>query len=126
MSSIERPLGGDVLVLDLGTELQRSTDPAILQRSGRSARTLLKGGAMRVTLVVLAPGGEIGEHQADGRITIQPLEGKVRFTALGATREIAPGELLSAAPGVRHSVASPDGGSFLLTVALRTGDAEDL
>jgi quercetin dioxygenase-like cupin family protein len=116
MSSIDRQLTGDVLVIDLDAERARTTDPAALERSGRSARTLLKGGSLTVTLVSIAAGGTIAEHQAEGTITLQPLDGSIRFMALGTEYELAPGQLLSAAPGVRHTVSSDAGGSFLLTV----------
>jgi len=117
MPSIERPLSGDVLVFALDTERQQAADEAILGRSGRNARTLLKDGPLRVTLVVLGRGGEIQEHQADGPITVQPLDGEVRFTVGDRFFDIGPGELLSAGAGVRHAVASKEGAAFLLTVA---------
>lgn len=118
MPSIERSLSGDLLVFELDEERERASDAAILARSGRSARTLLKDGPLRITLIVLAPGGEISEHHAEGPITVQPIQGRIRFEARGAQREIGPGELLAAGPGVPHSVSSDDGATFLLTVAL--------
>ncbi|HSL83345.1 MAG TPA: cupin domain-containing protein [Thermoanaerobaculia bacterium] len=117
MSSIERPLSGDVLVHDLRSEREQAGDPSILERSGRNARTLIKSGPLRVTVVVLAAGGEIPEHSAEGPITIQPVTGSISFTALGRTYELGEGELLSAGPRIPHSVASEGGGTFLLTVA---------
>lgn len=116
MSSIRRPLSEDVLVFDLGAERERSAGPTTLERGGRSARTLLKSGALRVILVVLAPGAEIAEHQAEGPITVQALEGRIRFTAGGKVYDIGPGELLSAEPGIRHCVASAEGAALLLTI----------
>jgi quercetin dioxygenase-like cupin family protein len=126
MPSIERPLSGDILLHDLQEEFDQTADAAILERSGRNARTLIKSGPLRVTLVVLAPGGEISEHSADGPITIQPVEGSIRFTALGQVHEIGPGEVLSAGPGVPHTVASDGGGAFLLTLCnpVSSGDGE--
>lgn len=121
MPSIQRPLSGDVLVFALDEERERAADPALLERSGRNARTLLKSGPLRVTLVVLGPGGSLAEHQADGPITVQPLEGRVRFTAAGGDHDLGPGELLSAGPGIRHSVTSEAGATFLLTVAYPAG-----
>jgi len=114
MSSIKRALSGDVLVLDLQEE--RNETLATAERGGRHARTLLKSGPLRVTQVVIAPGGEVAEHQADGAITVQPLEGRLHFTANGEVHDLGPGQLLSAAPGVRHSVSSTGGSTFLLTV----------
>ncbi len=117
MPSIDRPLSGDVLVFDLDEERDHAADPAPLERSGRNARTILKSDALRVTVVALAPGGAIPEHQAEGPITVQPIRGRIRFTAGGRDYELAPGQLLSAGPGVPHSVRSEEGGAFLLTVA---------
>ena len=110
MSSIKRQLFGDVLVFDLGDE--RSETLATVARGGRIARTLVKTGPPRATQVVLAPGGEIAEHQAGGPITVQPLEGGIRFTAGGTAPDLGPGQLLSAGPGIRHSVSSDEGRRF--------------
>ena len=120
MPSIQRPLSGDVLVLDLSTETDETRDETLLGRNGRNARTLLKSGPLRVTLIVLAPGGAIAEHHAEGPITIQPLEGQLRFRAEGRDHDIGPDTLLSAGPGVRHEVTSEGGATFLLTVSLET------
>ncbi len=117
MPSIERPLSGDVLVFSLDEEREHAADSAALDRSGRNARTLLKSGALRVTLVVLAAGGEIAEHEADGPITVQPVSGRIRFTAQGQDHDLGPRQLLALGAGIRHSVSSESGGAFLLTVS---------
>jgi len=85
---------------------------------GRTARTLVKDGPLRVTLIVLGPGGELREHSAPGPITVHALEGRIRFTTGGADHELVPGDLLALGAGVAHSVASEEGGGFLLTVTL--------
>lgn len=118
MPSINRPLSGDVLVFDLAAERALMGEPG----STRSARTLIKSGPLRVTLVALAPGGEIAEHHADGPITVHVLDGHVRFTAGDDHYDLDTGALLTAAGGVRHRVASERGGTFLLTVT-QPGDA---
>ena len=117
MSSIQRPLSGDVMVFRLDQERERAADPETLEKHGRVARTLLKDGPLRVTLVVLGPGGQLAEHSADGPITVQPLVGVIRFTAGGDTTEVRQGDLLTAGAGVLHSVKSEAGAAFLLTVA---------
>ena len=116
MTAMERPLAGDVLVFDLEEERKRTADPTLLARSGRNARTLLKNGPLRVTLVVVAGGGEIAEHQAEGPITVQVVQGGIRFLVGDHDYELGPGEVLSVGPGVRHRVVSDGGGTFLLTV----------
>ncbi|HUF12288.1 MAG TPA: cupin domain-containing protein [Longimicrobiales bacterium] len=116
MSSIERPLKGDVLVFDLDEERARVSDAEIIGRSGRNARTLLKSGPLRVTLIVLGPGGGIPEHHAEGTMLVQPIVGRIEFTAGDKTHELEPGQLLSTGPGVPHAVRSEAGATFLLTV----------
>lgn len=111
MSSIERRLSGGVVVVDL------QDLPAVTPPSTRSARSVVKNGTLRATLVSIAPGGEIPEHHADGPITVQPLQGRIRFTALGEAHDIGPGQLLALGAGVPHGVASASGATFLLTVA---------
>lgn len=115
MPSIQRPLSADALLLELRDEL--AVTRASLTPHGRSARTLIKDGPLRVTLIVLGPEGNVAEHAADGPITVQVLEGAVRFTVEGRDHELVQGQLLAVGPGVRHSVSSAQGGSFLLTVA---------
>jgi quercetin dioxygenase-like cupin family protein len=117
MPSMEPPSDSAVVVLDLDNERRIAEDPATLEQSGRSSRSLLKNGPLRVTLITLAAGGQLEEHEAQGPITIQPLAGRLRFTARGKDHDIGPGDLLSVATGIRHAVASAGGATFLLTLA---------
>jgi quercetin dioxygenase-like cupin family protein len=120
MPSIQRPLSGDILVFEIDEERERAADADVLRRSARNARTLLKMGPLRVTLVVLEAGGELAEHEAAGPITVQVVHGRIQFTAGEERHDIGPGQLLAAGPGVRHSVASAEGAAFLLTVSHMT------
>lgn len=114
--SIDEGMPEEVLVL--GLDQPRDGDDDRLARSGRSARTLVKNGTLRATLVELASGGELAEHRAEGPITVQPLRGRIVFRAAGAEREVGPGQLLTLAAGVPHAVRSVDGARFLLTLSL--------
>jgi quercetin dioxygenase-like cupin family protein len=114
---MERPILGDVQRFDLGEEVSSLAEGQLLERSGRTSRTLVKDGPLRVTLIVLAAGGRIPEHQADGPITVQPLQGRIRFAVGGGVYEAGPGQLLSVGAGIRHAVESTDGAAFLLILA---------
>ena len=116
MASIDRVLRADALRFDLGAEEQEATHPDTLERDGRSSRTLLKEGPLRVTLIVLGPGGGIPEHQAQGPITVQPLRGQVDVRVGEETHNLTPRQLLAIDVAVRHSVSSDEGAAFLLTV----------
>jgi quercetin dioxygenase-like cupin family protein len=116
MSSIDRPLSGDVLRFHLGEERGRVDDPVLLERHGRNARTLLKEGPLRVTLVMVQAGGHIAAHRSDGPITVHVLDGDIQFRGAGHEHRLAARDLLVAGAGLEHDVASEGGGTFLLTV----------
>ena len=80
--------------------------------------TLLKTGRIEVVRLVMAAGKEITEHKAPGEITVQCLEGKIVFTALGKTHELTAGQLLYLGAAVPHSVKCIEDASFLLTILL--------
>lgn len=122
MPGIDRPLGGTALHYRLDdsgrTEL---IDADLLAKAGRSARTLIKDGPLRVTLVALGSEGSLAPHRADGPITVHVLAGEIRFRAGTDEWRLVPGDLLSLGAGVEHGVESPTGGAFLLTVATASG-----
>lgn len=115
MSSLDRVLDGKVLVHHL-TQEERLLDKDLLARHGRSARTLVKNGPLRLTLMGLAAGGVLPAHRTSAPVTIQLLEGEVTFNALHQDYVLTIGDVLVLAPGVEHSAQSTKGGVFLLTV----------
>ena len=115
MSSMHRTIKGEVLVRHL-TQDERMIDPVLLAEHGRSARTLVKEGLLRLTMIGIAPGGDLPTHSTDGPVTVHMLEGEVVFQAVGGPYPLRTGDLLVLAPGVEHSARSATGGLFLLTV----------
>lgn len=115
MSSLHRELDGDVRIHHL-TQDQRLIDPSLLARHGRSARTLVKEGPLRLTIVAIGPGGTLPPHSTAGPITIHVLEGEVTVSAREQEYPLGPSDVLALAPGVEHAARSTQGGVFLLTV----------
>jgi Uncharacterized conserved protein, contains double-stranded beta-helix domain len=115
MSSMHRILDGEVLVHHL-TQDERMLDPGLLAKHGRTARTLVKEGPLRLTIMGIAAGGVLPTHSTDAHVTIHLLEGEVTFTVLGRDYPLTTGDVLILAPGVEHEARSTTGGAFLLTV----------
>lgn len=115
MSPVHRTLASPVLTLDLAADAQIVRGELAAGHS-RIARTLVKEGALRLTLIGVQAGGVLHEHEAEGPITIHVLEGAIVVHADGAARTLATGGLMAIDGGVRHEVSSPDGGLFLLTL----------
>jgi quercetin dioxygenase-like cupin family protein len=116
MSSLKRETSGPVLFHRLSRD-ELTLDANLLKEHGRTARTLVKEGALRLTLMGLSSGGMLPEHSAAGPVSIHMLRGDVVFTALDIEHPLNAGDVLVFAGGVRHAARSESGCAFLLTVA---------
>ncbi len=123
MTPVHRSLAGDVLVFDLAEEM-RLVSKELTGNRLRSARTLVKDGPLRLTIVGLGAGGSLAEHEAPGSISIHVLDGELELNSGGETRTHRVGELVALDQRVRHAVASAKGAMFLLTLAAPTTNAE--
>jgi len=115
MSPLDRTISGEVLVRHLPRD-EQTIDQTLVARHGRSARTLVKEGPLRLTVMALAPGGGLLAHNTDGPVSIHVLEGEIVFEALAQKYPLSVGDLLVLAAGVEHSASSASGCVFLLTV----------
>lgn len=88
--------------------------------SGRSAHTVHGGqrNVLRQTLVALASGRALDEHENPGEATLQVLRGRVRLVAGDQSWEGAAGDLL-VVPESRHALHADEDSVVLLTVAKR-------
>jgi quercetin dioxygenase-like cupin family protein len=86
--------------------------------SGRSADTVYGGHerVLRQTLIALADGRSLDEHENPGEATVQVLQGRVRLSTRDASWDGAPGDLLII-PAGRHSLTALEDCALLLTVA---------
>ena len=115
MSSLHRTIDGDVLVQHL-TKDEQMIDQNLLVKHGRTGRTLVKEGPLRLTLIALDAGGGLPAHSTDGPVSIHVLNGGAVFTALNREYPLATGDVLVLAAGVEHSATSDGGVLLLLTV----------
>src|SRR5581483_1790794 len=80
--------------------------------------TLVKTDGLEILRYVVPAGKEWHGHQVSGEITVQCLEGRITFTAGGAARELAAGQMLYLAGNEPHSLRGLEDASVLVTILL--------
>ena len=80
------------------------------------------GNEARAVLLVLNPGQVMGDHQVKENAWVTVLEGQVRVSAGGETREAGVGSLFRFDPDERHSLSTEEGARILLLLAPWPGD----
>jgi quercetin dioxygenase-like cupin family protein len=125
MSPMQRPLSEPMMTFQLRPTLEELRRDESYSRSGRLGRTLARSGRLRMVLVALNAGVEVGTHQADSPLTVQVLEGRIAFRAAGETHELSAGEVLFFGPGEAHDIRALDESSLLLTLSAIGEDADN-
>lgn len=83
--------------------------------------TLLRTDHLEVVRLVLPAGKRIPEHRAPGEITVQCLEGTLKFGTEAVVQTMRAGDLLFSLPGQAHWLEALDDTSLLVTLYLPQG-----
>lgn len=104
--SLPHAASGDVIDLrPLGAQLPAAISTAIV----RTAH-------LELIRSVLHRGRSVPEHQVDGELTIQCLEGRLSVQAHGRVMTLVSGQLLFLAGGVPYTLQADEDSSALLTL----------
>jgi quercetin dioxygenase-like cupin family protein len=100
-------------LLEIGKELAGSE---AFRKSGRVARTLVRGEAMTVVLTTVAAGTEIHEHNSIGPVLISVLSGSIRVSVAAekAERNLSDGSAAVLSPNCAHRVVAERDSVFLI------------
>ncbi len=115
-AELHRSLSAGVIALDWHDELRALRGSDSYKLADHAARTLAKHVAMRIVLVAMNADGRMEEHHTDSAISVQALEGRLRFEVGGVTHELTPGHVLVVTERLAHSVVAIDECAFLLTI----------
>lgn len=81
--------------------------------------TLVKTDCLEVIRLVLPAGKNLREHNVDGEIMVQCLDGRVELKSGDKTCDLTAGQLVYLAAAARHSLRAADDSSLLLTILLQ-------
>ena len=113
----DHTLSGDALLFDLNEQAASVLKDARGQGS-HAARTLIKDGRMRVTIVAFQDGGALRQHKAPGPVTIQVLQGEIEVGVGTSAEQLTAGRCLVLGANVEHSVVAHKQSVILLTIAM--------
>jgi quercetin dioxygenase-like cupin family protein len=113
----DRILDAETVVLNLSTAREQIKSESAWLNSDRNAITLFKNEGLRIVLIALHEQAELKAHKAPGIITVQVLEGSIRFKTDKQESDLGTGELLTLHTGITHSVLALSEAVFLLTIA---------
>ena len=111
-------LQGDVSLVDLNKQAAEVLAEARQATSKRAARTLIKEGPLRLTLVAFPSGGTLSEHNAGGPVSIHVLTGAVEIGVGGSIQSLPAGQALVLRANQQHSLKATADSVVLLTIAM--------
>ena len=109
-------LTAPLLTLDLNREIEKLRSEGRWQ-SGHTAKTLVKYSDFRVVLIVMKARGRLDKHRTEGRFSVQPLDGRIRFSTAERSVELSAGQMLTLEHDISHDVEGIVDSALLLTIA---------
>ncbi len=86
-------------------------------QAGHYAKTLFKKEDFRTVLITMEPESRMKEHHADGTLSVQVLQGEIRFSIQGKSHQLREGSLLTLSASIPHEVEAIQDSAFLLTIS---------
>ncbi len=96
--------------------VERLKQESTWKESDRNSITVFKTDGMRIVLIALHEGAEMAKHTADGIISLQVLEGQIKFATDLQSLELIKGQMLALHERIPHSVLAIKETVFLLTL----------
>ena len=112
----DRVMDAAMVTIDLPSFIKQVKEESSWKDNDRNAITVFKTNGMRIVLIALHAGAEMKTHIADGIISIQVIDGRMKFNADNRSVELNKGQILALHKGIQHSVLAVEETLFLLTL----------
>jgi len=112
-------LAGKILGFDLAAEDAKLQQQASAAKSRRAAKTLVKEGRLRVTLVALRKGAVLGAHTVEGDVSLQVLRGAFEVRTVQRRIRGRKGSLIVLRASVEHEATATRDTTVLITASMR-------
>ncbi|MEP6728288.1 MAG: cupin domain-containing protein [Bacteroidota bacterium] len=112
----DRLVDAPLVTIDLLSCMKQIKDEPSWKDSDRNAITVFKTDGLRIVLIALHAGAEMIKHTANGIISVQVLEGQMKFNTDEQSVELSKGQLITLHQRIPHSVVAIKESVFLLTL----------
>ena len=109
-------LDAQLVFIDIPAFTAQIKQESTWKESDRNTITVFKTNGMRIVLIALHAGAEMVKHTANGHISVQVLEGQIKFTTDLQSVELNKGQMLALHERIPHSVLAIKETIFLLTL----------
>jgi quercetin dioxygenase-like cupin family protein len=113
-----RPIDAPMITMDLSSFMEQIKGEPSWKENDRNSITIFKTDGMRIVMIALHKGAELKTHSAAGVISVQVLEGQMKFITDQETVELNKGQMLALHEGIPHSVFANVETVFLLTLTM--------
>lgn len=113
----ERVLNAALVEMDLNKFINQIREETTWNDSDHNSITIFKSDTLRIVLIGLHEKSILKTHTANAIISVQVLEGAIKFTAEQQVVSLTKGQMVALQPKVQHSVEAETESFFLLTVA---------
>ena len=109
-------LDASLVSIDILLFIEQIKQESSWKDSDRNTITVFKTNGLRIVLIALHRGAEMAKHTANGHISVQVLEGQIKFTTDLQSVELSKGQMLALHERIPHSVLAIKETIFLLTL----------
>ena len=114
----DRLLDASLVTMDLNKLMEQVRNETTWKDSDRNSITIFKSDNLRIVLMGLHEKAELKTHTANGIISLQVLEGQIKFTTEEQVVDLQKGEMLTLHKKIPHSLLALKESFCLLTVAM--------
>jgi quercetin dioxygenase-like cupin family protein len=112
----DRVIDAPIVTIDLPSFIKKIKEESPWKDTDRNAITVYKTNGMRIVLIALHRGAEMKSHTADGIISVQIIDGKIKFNTENQPIELDEGQMVTLHKGIQHSILAMEETVFLLTL----------
>jgi quercetin dioxygenase-like cupin family protein len=112
----ERVIDATMVHVNLPHFIKQIKEEETWHKNDRNAITLLKTNFLRIVLIALHKGAILKKHTVPQMLSVQVLEGKMRFITDVQTVELNTGDMITLYENIEHTVVATEETVFLLTL----------